>query len=140
MQLSYSESEAVFITAMRDGMTKLSSLEVSLTRNEEDYREAKVRIGNSRFISGTLRASEPSYEEILLEVLSGGKTITAVCKSCNIPVATIVLYDVWRRVPTIDQNVLGRIKANTHNREDALLALQIIFYNKIIFHENPIGI
>lgn len=122
------ESEEMFHIALCNGLNYISGYGLILEEDEQDYQAAKQ----------SLKSKNPNqeicYEDILLEILRLGKSLTLVDKEGNgADNSTISLSHVHERMNNIPLINLAHIIENQDDSVDADIVLQTVFFNEVIF-------
>lgn len=121
--LTPQESEELFETALCNGLGYIESgYDLELTYSEQDYDNARDRL------------TSPCYEDVLMQLLRDGKSLTLVDHGCEGEyTSTITLSDIHERVQTTNiRHLMDAINENG----DAVTAdviLQQVFYKETIF-------
>ncbi len=122
------ESEDMFHNALCNGLHYISGYGLILEEDEQDYQAAKQ----------SLKSKNPDqvicYEDILLEILRLGKSLTLVDKEGNgADNSTISLSHVHERMNNIPLINLAHIIEKQDDSVDADIVLQTVFFNEVIF-------
>ena len=122
------ESETMFHTALCNGLSYISSHGITLEADEQDYKAARQK----------LKSEKPNemicYEDVLLEVLRMGKTLTMLDEEGEGENdSTISLSDVHERVSQTPIKFLTDMITENDDAETADVIIQTVFYKDIIF-------
>lgn len=121
--LTPQESEELFETALCNGLGYIESgYDLELTYKKKDYNSARDKL------------TSPCYEDVLMQLLRDGKSLTLVDHGCEGEyTSTITLSDIHERVQTTNiRHLMDAINENG----DAVTAdviLQQVFYKETIF-------
>jgi len=126
--LTNEESETMFHNALCNGLSYINGYGLSLECDDQDYQAA----------SNKLKSEKPNemvcYEDVLLEVLRMGKTLTLVDEEGEGENdSTISLSDVHERVAQTPIKHLTDMITENDDAETADVIIQIVFYKDIIF-------
>jgi hypothetical protein len=122
------ESETMFHTALCNGLSYISSYGITLEADKQDYKTASQK----------LKSEKPNemicYEDVLLEVLRMGKTLTMLDEEGEGENdSTISLSDVHERVSQTPIKFLTDMITENDDAETADVIIQTVFYKDIIF-------
>lgn len=122
------ESETMFHTALCNGLSYISSYGITLEADKQDYKAASQK----------LKSEKPNkmicYEDVLLEVLRMGKTLTMLDEEGEGENdSTISLSDVHERVSQTPIKFLTDMITENDDAETADVIIQTVFYKDIIF-------
>jgi hypothetical protein len=128
IKLTPQESEEYFYNALCNGLGYMSGYGLSLDFSDDDYREAKTKLG--RESPGIFLA----FEDVLMEMLRMGKTLTMVDEEGDEDTTfTITLKDVHERVSNAPaRHILDMINEND-DADTADVIIQQVFFNEIVF-------
>ena len=128
--LTEQESRDYFFNALCNGLQYvLSGYDLSLNINDKEYETARQSIKDKKTNSVGI-----SYEEVLIEVLVLGGSLTLVDLGCDGEYnSTITIKEVYERVSeTPIEHLIDMIQEN----DDAVTAdviIQQVFFKEIIF-------
>ncbi len=122
------ESEKMFHNALCNGLSYISGYGLTLEVDEQDYKAASQK----------LKSEKPNetifYEDVLLEVLRMGNTLSMVDEEGEGENnSTIRLSDVHERVPQTPIRFLTDMINENDDAETADVIIQTVFYQDIIF-------
>jgi hypothetical protein len=126
--LTNEESETMFHTALCNGLSYISGYGLDLSYDEQDYKAASQK----------LKSEKPNevicYEDVLLEVLRMGNTLTMLDEEGEGENdSTISLSDVHERVSQTPIRFLTDMITENDDAETADVIIQTVFYQDIIF-------
>lgn len=122
------ESEEMFHTALCNGLSYISSHGLILEADEQDYQAAKQSLKQKN------PDREICYEDVLLEVLRIGKSLTLIDEEGDGDNnSTISLSDVHERVSQTPIDHLTNMITGNDDAETADIIIQTVFYQDIIF-------
>ena len=128
IMLTPQESEEYFYNALCNGLDYVSSYGISLDYSDEDYAEAKKKLGVDRpdFF--------PCFEDVLMEMLRMGYSLIMVDEEGDEENnSTITLKDVHEKVSKAPVRHLMDMINENDDAETADVILQQVFFNDIIF-------
>lgn len=128
IMLTPQESEEYFYNALCNGLGYVSSYGISLDYSDEDYADAKKKLGLDRpdFF--------PCFEDVLMEILRMGNTLTIVDEEGDEENnSTITLKDVHEKVSKAPVRHLMDMINENDDAETADVIIQQVFFNDIIF-------
>ena len=115
--LTKQESEDYFHAALCNGLGYMGGYGLVLEYNKEEYKAAREQIKST--------GNSPCYEDVLLEILKMGGTLTFVDVECvGEYTRTISLADVHERVAMIREN---------DDADTADVLIQTVFFEEVIF-------
>jgi hypothetical protein len=123
IQLTTEESEEMFYDALCNavGTGYMQNYGLEINYNKDDYAAAKSKL------------IDPCWEEVLMQILRDGKTLSFKDREDNDELHSITLTDVHERVQnTPVSHLLAAIEENG----DVITAdviLQTVFFNDIVF-------
>jgi hypothetical protein len=124
IQLNHEESENIFYNSLCNGH-QIADYGLQLDYSEEEYNEARTRLED--------KGESPCLEDVWMEMLRGGATLTLVDNENGEEPSTITLADVHERV----QESPVRHLLDAINEQDdgntADVILQSVFYQDVIF-------
>ena len=129
MEIKFTTEEAldIFHTALCNGLSSIGNYGLELDYNQSDYIEAKKSL-NFKDANAAL-----CYEDILVEILRIGKTLTMVDNENDEEEKAVNLLDVVSRMSKVPLVSLSNILNETDDADDADAVIQTIFYGEIIF-------
>lgn len=119
------QMEEIFHCAMCNGLAEMSYYGLELTYNEEEYQVARKQLKKGDNIV--------CYEDVLLQMLRNGNSLTMHDFEQEEYNVTISLSDIHERMERVPKKVLMEY---IEERDDAFSAdtvLQVCFFNEIIF-------
>jgi hypothetical protein len=122
--LEHHESESIFHNALCNGHG-LAYCGLEITYNEEDYKNAKESLQQ--------RGESICLEDVWMEILRRGGTLTLVDNESGEDDRTIKLHDVHERVQKTDIRHLMDAINETDDGITAEVILQMVFYGVVIF-------
>lgn len=122
VQLTHKESEDIFHTALCDSLGYTCGYGLELEYEAKAYQEAKSKL------------ESPCYEDILLQLLKDGGTLTLVdIENDGDMTSTINIQDVHERVQNAPiQNIID-IQEGEGDAITADNILQTVFFSEIVF-------
>jgi hypothetical protein len=127
IQLTSQESESLFHTALCNGLAYIQYYDLELRYSKADYSAAKQK----------LKQQEPDrmvcYEDVLLQILKDGGTLTLVDLGGGDFTSSIKLEDVHTRVQLSPPNLIIAVHENQDDADTADGILQTVFFQEIIF-------
>jgi hypothetical protein len=128
IKLTPQESEEYFYNALCNGLGYMSGYGLSLDFSDDDYREAKTKLG--RESPGIFLA----FEDVLMEMLRMGKTLTMVDEEGDEDNnSTITIKEVHERVSNTPVRHLMDMINENDDAETADVIIQQVFFNEIVF-------
>jgi hypothetical protein len=130
IMLTPQESEEYFYNALCNGLGYVSSYGISLDYSDEDYADAKKKLGVERpdFF--------PCFEDVLMEMLRMGYSLIMVDDEGDGDEennSTITLKDVHEKVSKAPVRHLMDMINENDDAETADVIIQQVFFNDIIF-------
>jgi hypothetical protein len=121
--LTPEESEEFFHNALCNalGTGYIYGYGIDIAINESEYQEAKAKLNN------------PCYEDILMQVLRDGNTLTMADMEGGMGEVSITLADIHERVQQTPLVHLVAMINETDDAETADAIIQTVFYQDIIF-------
>jgi hypothetical protein len=119
--LTTEESENIFHQALCNGH-KIAYYGLQLDYNWDEYKKAKERLSESSCL-----------EDIWMEMLRGGATLTLIDENGGMGRSTITLADVHSRVCDTPVEHLLNVANETDDADTADAIIQTVFYQEIIF-------
>lgn len=124
--LEKKEAEELFHTALCNG-SYIRNYGLELTWDEDDYAKAKKRLQKK------MKDHVICFEDVLLEILRGGDTLTMVDNENGEKPRTISLRDVHRRMTKTPVRHLMDAINEQDDADTAEVILQTVFYGEVIF-------
>lgn len=122
--LTAQESEQIFYDSLCNGH-QIADYGLQLDYDEKEYDKAKKRL--------VKKGERPCLEDVWMEILRGGGTLTLVDYENGEDPSTINLQDVHERVQETDaRHLLDTINENGDG-DTADVILQSVFYGEVIF-------
>ena len=130
IMLTPQESEEYFYNALCNGLGYVSSYGISLDYSDEDYADAKKKLGVERpdFF--------PCFEDVLMEMLRMGYSLIMVDDEGDGDEennSTITLKDVHEKVSKAPVRHLMDMINENDDAETADVIIQQVFFNEIVF-------
>lgn len=124
IQLTTEESENIFLNSLCNGH-QIADYGLQLDYDKKEYDKAKERL--------KAKGESPCLEDVWMEILRGGGSLTLVDEEDGIEPSTITLKEVHERVQEAPvRHLLDAI--NEHDDGDtADVILQSVFYQDVIF-------
>jgi len=127
IQLTPQESEQCFHNALCNGLDWISNYGLTLEYEDKDYQTAKA----------TLQAQSPTleicYEDVLMEILKSGGTLTLVDEEGGEDDAQIKISEVHERVSKTPMVHLMNMITENDDAETADVILQTVFLGEVIY-------
>ena len=124
--LTKEESENYFHGALCNGLGYMGGYGLELEYKEEEYKAAREQIKST--------GNSPCYEDVLLEILKMGGSLTFVDIECEGEYTrTISLNDVHERVAKTPISHLMDMIKETDDAVTADVIIQTVFFEDIIF-------
>jgi len=122
IKLTPQESEKYFHNALCNGLSYISSYGLSLDCSDSEYKAARAKLDS------------PCFEDVLMQMLKDGKTITLIDEECDGEYTkSITMDDVHNRVQKTQLNHLMNMINENDDAETADVILQTVFFEDIIF-------
>jgi hypothetical protein len=129
IKLTPKESNEFFHTALCNGLSCIKGYGLGLRYLRAEYDQAK-----SKLISTSITTESPCYEDILLQILKDGGTLTIVDHEGDGDMTrSITIKDVHERVQNTEANYLMEMVNENDDADTADAILQTVFFNEIIF-------
>lgn len=125
IELTKEESEEYFFNAMCNGLGYISGYGLEL-EIDDTYQKVKKRLINEG-------SNSLCYEDILMEILRSGGTLTLIDYENDDERFSITLDDVHNRVQT---TIVSHLMDMINERDDAITAdviLQTVFLGEVIY-------
>jgi hypothetical protein len=124
IQLTEEESEKIFHNSLCNGH-QIAHYGLQMDYSEEEYEEAKKRLQK--------KGEDDCLEDVWLEILKGGGTLTLVDEENGMDPSVITLKDVHERVQEAPvRHILDAINEQDDG-DTADVILQSVFYQDVIF-------
>jgi len=124
IQLTTEESENIFFNSLCNGH-QIADYGLQLDYDEKEYDKAKKRLQN--------KGESPCLEDVWMEILRGGGSLTLVDEENGEEPQTITLKEVHERVQeTPVRHLMDAINENDDG-DTADVILQTVFYQDVIF-------
>lgn len=123
--LTAQESEQIFYNSLCNGH-QIAYYGLQIEYDENEYDKAKKRLIK-------FKTESPCLEDVWMEILRGGGTLTLVDEENGLDPSVISLEDVHERVQNTDvRHLLDAINENDDS-DTADVILQSVFYGEVIF-------
>lgn len=124
IQLTTEESENIFFNSLCNGH-QIADYGLQLDYDGKEYDKAKERL--------KAKGESPCLEDVWMEILRGGGSLTLVDEEDGIEPSTITLKEVHERVQeTPVRHLMDAINENDDG-DTADVILQTVFYQDVIF-------
>ena len=124
IQLTEEESEKIFHNSLCNGH-QIAHYGLQMDYSEEEYEEAKKRLQK--------KGEDDCLEDVWLEILKGGGTLTLVDEENGMDPSVITLKDVHERVQEAPVRHLLDAINEQDDGDTADVILQSVFYQDVIF-------
>jgi len=123
MEIRFTEQEArgIFLDALCNGLGYISGYGLDIIYEPEDYKKAKAKLVS------------PCYEDVLLQILLDGNSLTLIDEEDEDNVNTITIQDVYDRISSVPFDHLSDMINGNDDATTADVILQTIFFNEIIY-------
>jgi len=123
MEIRFTEQEAqgIFLDALSNGLGYIGGYGLDLDYKKEDYKKAKDKL------------TSPCYEDVLLQILLDGNSLTIVDEQYEDNINTITIQDVYDRISSTPFDHLSDMINGNDDATTADVILQTIFFNEIIY-------
>jgi hypothetical protein len=121
IQLTPQESETHFHNALCNGLGYVEQYGLELTCNSADYKAAKAKL------------ESPCYEDVLMQILKDGKSLTLVDHENGEDDAIITLAEVHERVSNTPLRHLMNAVNEDDDAETADVIIQTVFLNDVVY-------
>ena len=125
--LSIQETEEYFCNALCNGLGIVSDYGLELIYKSEEYNAAKSALQNAK------PGNAVCYEDILMQILKDGGTLTLNDLGGEEAAATITLKDVHERMNTIPMNHLMEMINEEDDAETADVIIQTVFLCDVVY-------
>ena len=123
--LTHEESEIYFHNALCNGLDYISGYGIDVNYDATAYKVARAKLDSPCF--------GPCFEDILLQLLKDGGTLTIVDNEGGMDEVEITINDVYERVQNTPFNHLTDMIKEEDDAETADVILQTVFYNEVVF-------
>lgn len=128
IKLNGAESEAIFHTALCNGLGSVSGYGLELNFSKDSYQTAKQNLKSKS------EKESICYEDVLLQILRDGGTLTMIDHELDGEYnSTVTLQDIHDRVQKTPARFLIDMIEEQDDAETADVVLQTVFYGEIIF-------
>jgi len=124
IQLTTEESENIFLNSLCNGH-QLADYGLQLDYDEKEYDKAKERL--------KAKGESPCVEDVWMEILRGGGSLTLVDEENGEEPQTITLKEVHERVQEAPVRHLLDAVNEQDDGDTADVILQSVFYQDVIF-------
>lgn len=124
IQLTKEESENIFLNSLCNGH-QIADYGLQMDYSEEEYEQAKTRI--------KAKGESPCLEDVWLEILRGGGTLTLIDEENGMDPSVITLNEVHERVQESPVRHLMDAINEQDDGDTADVILQTVFYQDVIF-------
>jgi hypothetical protein len=128
--LTPQEAESHFYNALCNGLGYISDYGLELTYDDADYATAKQNILQNKTAADI---STVCYEDVLLQILRDGKTLTLIDNEGGEDPAEITILHVHERVEKTPIRHLMNAITENDDAETADVILQTVFLNDIVY-------
>lgn len=122
--LTAKESEQIFYDSLCNGH-QIAYYGLQLECDDKEYDKAKKRL--------IKKGERPCLEDVWMEILRGGGTLTLVDEENGLEPSVISLHDVHARVQETDARHLLDAINEQGDGDTADVVLQTVFYREVIF-------
>ena len=126
--LEKEECEDVFLDALCNGLSYVRGYGLELFLDDEQYDKAKQTLKTVTPAEGIV-----CYEDVLMEVLRQGGSLTLRDLEGAEPDATITLDEVHNRMSLVPASTLVTILEESGDACDADVVLQTVFLKEVIY-------
>ena len=119
--LTHEESEKYFHNALCNGLDYVSGYGIDVNYDAAAYKAARAKLDS------------PCFEDILLQLLKDGSTLTIVDNEGGMDEVVITINDVYKRVQNTPLDHLLNMINEEDDAETADVILQTVFYNEVVF-------
>ena len=131
--LTNDESENYFYNALCNGLHYMGGYGLQLQWDENEYDRAKGKWEYEHKGKDPIVSPQACYEDILMQILKDGGTLTMVDLENGEDDKVITLDDVHKRVQTTPLRHLMNMVNEEDDAETADVILQTVFYQDVIF-------
>ena len=122
--LTTQESEQIFYNSLCNGH-HIAYYGLQLECDDKEYEKAKKRL--------VKKGESPCLEDVWMEILRGGGTLTLVDEENGLDASTITLQDVHDKVQMTEFRHLLDAINEEDDSDTADVILQSVFYGEVIF-------
>ena len=119
--LTHEESEKYFHNALCNGLDYVSGYGIDVNYDAAAYKAARAKLDS------------PCFEDVLLQLLKDGGTLTIVDNEGGMDEVVITINDVYKRVQNTPLDHLLNMINEEDDAETADVILQTVFYNEVVF-------
>ena len=119
--LTHEESEIYFHNALCNGLDYISGYGIDVNYDATAYKVARAKLDS------------PCFEDVLLQLLKDGGTLTIVDNEGGMDEVEITINDVHERVQNTPFGHLLNMIEEDDDAETADVILQTVFYNEVVF-------
>ena len=119
--LTHEESEIYFHNALCNGLDYVSGYGIDVNYDAAAYKAARAKLDS------------PCFEDVLLQLLKDGGTLTIVDNEGGMDEVEITINDVHERVQNTPFGHLLNMIEEDDDAETADVILQTVFYNEVVF-------
>jgi len=119
--LTHEESEIYFHNALCNGLDYISGYGIDVNYDDAAYKAARAKLDS------------PCFEDVLLQLLKDGGTLTIVDNEGGMDEVEITINDVHERVQNTPFGHLLNMIEEDDDAETADVILQTVFYNEVVF-------
>jgi hypothetical protein len=120
-------SEELFHNALCNGLSYISGYGLSVDYSKKDYAAAKAKLVDTSEFGGVC------YEDVLLQILKDGSTISIVDEEGVEDTVSITLADVHTRVQETSVDYLMQMINEEDDAVTADVILQTVFLGEVIY-------
>jgi hypothetical protein len=123
MEIRFTQQEAqgIFLDALSNGLGYIGGYGLDLDYKKEDYKKAKDKL------------TSPCYEDVLLQILLDGNSLTIIDEEDEDNINTITIQDVYDRISSTPFDHLSDMINGNDDATTADVILQTIFFNEVIY-------
>ena len=130
ISLTPQEAESHFYNALCNGLGYIGDYGLELTYDDADYKAAKQNILKDKTAADI---GVVCYEDVLMQILRDGKTLTLVDNENGEDDVVITLKDVHERVEKTSIRHLMNAITENDDAETADVILQTVFLGDVIY-------
>jgi hypothetical protein len=119
--LTHEESEKYFHNALCNGLDYVSGYGIDVNYDDTAYKAARAKLDS------------PCFEDVLLQLLKDGSTLTIVDNEGGMDEVVITINDVYERVQNTPLDHLLNMINEEDDADTADVILQTVFYNEVVF-------
>lgn len=121
INLSFAEKQEYFHNSLCNGLTYIYGYNLELVYDPKQYKEAKKGL------------KSPCFEDVLMQILHNGGTLTLHDNEGNVDDSTITLNDMYERMDLTPYWALDELITENDDAETADAVLQTVFFKEIRF-------